>query len=418
MIGQFDEIIERRGTNSLKYDFTAERGKPDDILPLWVADMDFRACPAVTQALMKSAEYGIFGYSECKGDYFKAVRDWYRKYFDWNLKSEWLVKTPGVVFAICTAIRALTKEGDAVLIQKPVYYPFSESVLSNKRKLVNNPLICSEGKYSIDFEDFEEKIVRNKVKLFILCSPHNPVGRVWTKEELTRLGDICVRHGVLIVSDEIHADFVYEGYRHQVFASLKPEYAERTVTCTSPSKTFNLAGLQVSNILIPNPEIREKFRKEAAGSGYSQLNTMGLIACQAAYEDGRQWLEELKQYLTGNLDFIRGFLEARLPEIKLVEPQGTYLLWLDFRGLGLSTGRLEDLIANRARLWLDRGSLFGEEGEGFERINIACPRATLETACRKLEQAVAQSARGTVTGFSSSVGTAALPRSGAANNLV
>lgn len=391
MKSQFDEIVERRGTNSLKYDFAAERGKPNDVLPFWVADMDFRVCPPVIQALAKSAEYGIFGYSECKEGYFEALQNWYSKYFSWDIQSEWLVKTPGVVFAICAAIRALTKEGDAVLIQQPVYYPFSESILSNNRKLVNSPLVYADGKYSIDFLDLEEKIVRNKVKLCLLCSPHNPVGRVWTKEELTRVGDICVRNNVLVVSDEIHADFVYPGYRHTVFASLKPEYRERTITCTAPSKTFNLAGLQISNILIPNREIRNPFQQELVRTGYSQLNTAGLVACQAAYEGGRPWLEELKRYLAGNLDFIRSFLQERLPQVRLVEPQGTYLLWLDFHDLTLSSDKLEDLIVNRAKLWLDRGKLFGEEGEGFERINIACPRASLEAALARLERAVLQS---------------------------
>ncbi len=390
MSSQFDEIVERRGTNSLKYDFAAERGKPNDVLPFWVADMDFRVCPPVIQALTKSAEHGIFGYSECKEGYFEALQNWYSKYFSWDIQSEWLVKTPGVVFAICSAIRALTKEGDAVLIQQPVYYPFSESILSNKRKLVNCPLIYADGKYSINFQDLEEKIVRNKVKLFLLCSPHNPVGRVWTKEELTRVGDICVRHSVLVVSDEIHADFTYPGYRHSVFASLKQEYGERTITCTAPSKTFNLAGLQISNILIPNRGIRNQFQQELVRTGYSQLNTAGLVACQAAYEGGRPWLEELKRYLTGNLDFVRSFLNERLPEVRLVEPQGTYLLWLDFRSLGLSADRLEDLVTNQSKLWLDRGELFGEEGAGFERINIACPRASLEAALLRLERAVLQ----------------------------
>lgn len=388
MSSRFDEAISRKGTNSLKYDFAAERGKPAGVLPLWVADMDFKTCPAALKALDRCVKHGIFGYSECGEGYFEALRDWYLKYFDWEIQREWLVKTPGVVFAICAAIRALTNKGDAVLIQRPVYYPFSESILSNERKLVNNPLIDSEGKYSIDFDDFENKIVQNKVKLFILCSPHNPVGRVWTDEELTRLGDICVKHGVFIVSDEIHADFVYAGHRHSVFASLKPEYLERTVTCTSPSKTFNLAGLQVSNIMIANPEIRKRLLKEVERTGYSQLNAMGLSACQAAYESGGPWLEELKRYLAGNLELVRSFLAENLPEVKLVEPQGTYLLWLDFRCLNLNTEQLEDLIVNRAKLWLDAGMLFGPEGRGFERVNIACTRNTLRQALSRLSQAV------------------------------
>ncbi|WP_444658098.1 MalY/PatB family protein [Caproiciproducens sp. R2] len=390
MNSQFDQIIERKGTNSLKYDFAAERGKPEDVLPLWVADMDFKTSPFIIEALQKVAGHGIFGYSESKAGYFTALQSWYAQYFGWKLQSDWLVKTPGVVFAICMAIRALSKEGDSVLIQRPVYYPFSQSILDNDRKLVNNPLVYRDGKYQIDFEDFEEEIVRNKVKIFILCNPHNPVGRVWTKEELIRLGDICVKHGVYIVSDEIHADFVFEGHRHSVLANLKPEYLKRTITCTAPSKSFNLAGLQVSNILIANGEIRKKFQLEINRAGYSQLNTMGLVACQAAYENGRPWLEELKQYLAENLTFTRNFLSEKLPQIEMIEPEGTYLVWLDFRRLGLDDRQLEDLIVNRAKLWLDRGSIFGPEGKGFERVNIACPRATLQRALLQLEQAVNQ----------------------------
>lgn len=399
MCSQFDEVIDRKGTGSLKYDFAVERGKPADVLPLWVADMDFRTCSAVTEALEKSIKLGVFGYSECKEGYFEALRRWYLDYFGWEIRNEWLVKTPGVVFAICAAIRALTREGDAVLIQRPVYYPFSQAILDNGRKLVNNPLVYSEGKYSIDFNDFENKIVRNRVKLFLLCSPHNPVGRVWTEEELRRMGDICAKHGVLIVSDEIHADFTYSGYRHSVFASLKPEYLERTITCTSPSKTFNLAGLQVSNIFIANPEIRRKFQEEVYRTGYSQLGVVGLAACQAAYAEGGQWLKELKQYLAGNVSFLRSFLADHIPQVKLVEPQGTYLVWLDFAGLGLNEKQLEELVVDRAKLWLDRGVLFGEEGKNFERINIACPKATLRKAMNQLKKAIDDCRGGRETDF-------------------
>jgi cystathionine beta-lyase len=389
---RFDEIVVRKGTNSLKYDFAEERGKPADVLPLWVADMDFKTCPCVIEALKQSIEHGIFGYSESRGGYFIALQQWFSQNFDWDTQSEWVIKMPGVVFAICMAIKALTKEGDAVLIQRPVYYPFTSSILDNGRKLVNNPLIYSDGQYFIDFKDFEDKILQNHVKLFILCSPHNPVGRVWTREELIRLGDICVKHGVYVVSDEIHADFVYQGYRHFVFAALKPEYLDITITCTSPSKTFNLAGLQVSNILIANSAIKRRIIKEVDKTGYSQLNAMGLFACQAAYSNGRAWLEELKQYLSGNLNYLRQYLAERLPEIQLVEPQGTYLVWLDFRSLGLDENQLEELVVNKARLWMDKGSMFGPEGDGFERINIACTRTMLQTALRQLERAINLSA--------------------------
>ncbi|WP_303859971.1 MalY/PatB family protein [Alkalibaculum bacchi] len=390
MTYNFDEVIDRKNTNSLKYDFAVERGKPEDILPLWVADMDFRVPPAVTEALVKSSEHGIFGYSDTKNEYFETLYDWYSSRFDFEIKKDWLVKTPGVVYAISTAVRALTKEGDAIIIQQPVYYPFSESIQANNRKLINNSLIYKNGSYHMDLEDFEKKIVENNVRLFILCSPHNPVGRVWTKEELIWLGDICVKHNVIVVADEIHADFVYKGHKHHVFANLKPEFLDNSIICTAPSKTFNLAGLQVSNIFIANKDIRYAFIKEIDRTGYSQLNTMGLIACQAAYEYGGKWLEELKEYLSENLSFIKSFLAEHLPQIKLVEPEGTYLVWLDCKGLGLSEQELEELIVNKAKLWLDGGTMFGKDGENFQRVNIACPRAILEKAFQQLAQALEQ----------------------------
>lgn len=384
----FDEIIDRRNTDSLKYDFAKEREKPEEILPLWVADMDFKTPACVIDALVDKSQHGIFGYSETKRDYFEVLQHWFSSRFHWKIQPEWLVKTPGVVYAISTAIRALTAKGDAVLVQQPVYYPFSRSVLVNQRKLVVNQLIYSQGKYRIDFEDLEEKVIKNQVKLFILCSPHNPVGRVWTREELIRLGDICLKHGVIVISDEIHADFTYQGYRHLVFADVKPEFSKIAVTCTAPSKTFNLAGLQISNIFIASGDIRSKFRQEIARSGYSQMNTMGIAACRAAYAKGGEWLAQLKEYLAGNLNFLSGFLQEKLPSIRLVEPEGTYLAWLDCSGLGLDGQKLEDLIVNRAQLWLDSGTMFGAGGEGFQRVNIACPRIILQQALIQLEDAV------------------------------
>lgn len=384
----FDKIVDRRGTNSLKYDFARERGRREDVLPLWVADMDFPTAPSIRERLQRTVDHGIFGYSEGKESYFCAVADWYQKHFGWKVQEEWLIKTPGVVFAIAAAIRAFTEEGEAVLIQQPVYYPFSEAITDNNRVLVNNPLKQVNGHYEIDFEEFERKIVENKVKLFLLCSPHNPVGRVWQEWELRKIGDICLKHGVLVVSDEIHSDFTYEGHKHLVFASLSPEYAAITVTCTAPSKTFNLAGLQVSNIFISDDRLRERFKKAIAAAGYSQVNVMGLVACQAAYETAEDWLVQLKEYLAGNLAFVRSYLRENIPEIGLVEPEGTYLLWLDFRKLALSEAEREDLIVNKAKLWLDSGAMFGEDGEGFERINIACPRKVLEQALGQLRDAL------------------------------
>lgn len=384
----FDTVIDRRGTNCLKYDFARERGKREDVLPLWVADMDFKTAPVVLEKLEERVQHGIFGYSEGKEEYFRAVESWYEKRFGWKVKRNWMVKTPGVVFAIAMAVRAFTEEGNGVLIQQPVYYPFSEAILDNRRKLVNNPLKLINGHYEIDFADFEEKIVNEEVKLFLLCSPHNPAGRVWKEWELKKMGDICRKYGVLVVSDEIHSDFVWPGNRHLVFSALSPEYEKITITCTSPSKTFNLAGLQISNIFIPNHELKKRFRQEIAASGYSQLNTLGLTACQAAYEGGEEWLEEVKQYIWENYLFLKEYLGQKIPKIHALDPEGTYLVWLDFRELGLTEQEREDLVVNKAHLWLDSGAMFGKDGEGFERINIACPRKTLEKALKQLEEAL------------------------------
>jgi len=384
----FNKIINRNNTRSLKYDFAKERNMPEDLLPLWVADMDFQTSPEIIEALNKAVSHGIYGYSEGKEEYFDAVYNWYNDNFNWQVKKEWLIKTPGVVFAIVLAINALTNEGDSVLIQNPVYYPFTEVIIDNNRKLVNNSLVRNGKKYEIDFEDFEKKIKENNVKLFILCSPHNPVGRVWKKWELEKIGDICLKHNVKIVSDEIHSDFVYPENKHIVFSSLDEKYQNITITCTAPTKTFNLAGLQISNIFIPNLEIRKKVLKQLDKVGYSQVNLMGLVACEAAYKYGRQWLNELKEYLLDNLNFLRDYLETNIPQIKLIEPEGTYLIWLDCSALGFEDKELEKFIVEKAKLWLDSGYIFGKEGEGFQRINIACPRETLKKALEQLKEAV------------------------------
>lgn len=384
----FDTVPNRRGTNCFKYDFAREMGMPEDVLPLWVADMDFPTAPAVLERLHALAEHGIFGYTGVKDAYFSAVHNWYAQRFGWETQRSWLVTTPGVVFAIAIAIRAFTQKGDAILIQQPVYYPFANKVTENDRQLVVNPLILKNGRYEMDFADMERKIADNRVKMLLLCSPHNPVGRVWTKEELLRVGEICQKYGVLVVSDEIHADFTYAGHTHRVFASVKSEFADFTITCTAPSKTFNLAGLQNSNIFIPNRQLRHAYKKELSACGCGGTNCMGMAACQAAYEAGADWLEQLKQYLAGNLAYIRQFLREKLPEIALIEPEGTYLVWLDLRKLGLTEQQQRQLIVQDAKLWLDTGTLFGQGGEGFERINIACPRATIEQAMQRLERAV------------------------------
>lgn len=382
----FDTIIDRKNTDCLKYDFAKRRGMPEDVLPLWVADMDFKTSSYVEDALAERARHGIFGYSESQTPYFEIVRDWMKRHHDWEVKEPWLIKTPGVVFALAMAVKAYTEPGDGVLIQSPVYYPFSEVIEDNGRRIVSNTLVLGEDhKYHIDFEDFERQIKENQIKLFFLCNPHNPVGRVWTTEELTRLGDICLKYQVTVVSDEIHSDFIFRG-RHQVFADLKREYADITVTCTAPSKTFNLAGLLLSNIFISNRELRHKFRQQVNAAGISQLSPFGLVACETAYTQGEEWYQAMLAYVAENIAFTKEYVEKHLPGVEMVEHEGTYLVWLDFRKTGLSVEELEDLIVNRSKLWLDSGKIFGKSGEGFQRINVACPRQILEEALHRIRE--------------------------------
>lgn len=386
----FDKIIDRRNTRCLKYDFAKRRGMPEDVLPLWVADMDFETSSYIEDALIERAKHGIFGYSEVQTPYFEIVRGWMKTHHNWDVQENWLVKTPGVVFALAIAVKAYTKPNDGVMIQQPVYYPFSEVIKDNGRKVVSNDLhLGDDNRYHIDFKDFEQKIIDNKIKLFILCSPHNPVGRVWTAEELIQLGDICVKHCVTVVSDEIHQDFVFQG-SHHVFANLKKEFENISITCTSPSKTFNLAGLMMSNIFIPNRELKQKFRRELDAAGTSQLGVMGLVACEAAYSKGEEWYQAMLAYVSKNIKFIEKYVRNNLSNVTMVDIEGTYLVWLDFRKTGLNADELEDRIVHKAKLWLDSGKIFGRCGEGFQRINVACPRSILKEALDRIKAALYQ----------------------------
>ena len=384
----FDRVIERKGTMSVKYDYVPEEGMPGDVLPLWVADMDFRVPDEVVEVLKDTAEHGIFGYSVSDERYSAAVTGWYERHFGWKADPAWMVTTPGVVFAVSCAVRAFTQPGDSILIQQPVYYPFRRMIETNGRRVVNNPLLFSGKRYTIDFSDFEAKIVAEQVKMFILCSPHNPVGRVWSEEELRRLAKICKRHGVIIFSDEIHSDFVWEGNTHHVLAGLDEEIAQFTVTATAPSKTFNLAGLQNSNIFISNPQLRDKFIQARDQTGYSECNIMGMRACMSVYENGDAWLSQLKAYLAENIRFMEQFLREQIPCLNMIRPEGTYLVWVDCRSLNLGSSERKEFMRGKAKLWLDEGEMFGKEGEGFERFNIACPRSILEKALRQLKDAV------------------------------
>lgn len=379
----FDAIIDRRGTDSLKYDFCVERGRPADVLPLWVADMDFPVAKPIEEALIARVRHGIFGYTEIKQDYVDAVVDWFSTRHGWTPREEWLVKTPGVVFALAMAVRAYSQPGDAVLIQPPVYYPFRNVVERNGRRLLQNELVLRDGRYEMDLDKLEQQFREESVKIMLLCSPHNPVGRVWTRDELERLALLCARYRVILVADEIHCDFTLPGHPF-VSAATLDAIRDQVVICTAPSKTFNLAGLQVSNIFIPEKGLRQKFRQEIDAAGYSQLNTLGLLACKVAYREGAGWLQEVKTYLADNVAFVRRYLAEHLPSVTLIEPEGTYLLWLDFRRTGLSGKELDTFITRQAGLWLDGGRLFGGDTDGFQRINIACPRAVLEQALERL----------------------------------
>lgn len=383
----FDTPIDRTHTWSIKHDFKKENGKADDILPLWVADMDFRSPDSVVEALKKAVDHGIFGYSRADESYFDAVAAWYQKRHHLTLQPEWMTCTPGIVFALSIAVRAFTQEGDAVLIQPPVYHPFSRAILRNKRTLVENPLVLKDGHYEMDLEELEQKVLDEHVKLMILCNPHNPVGRVWTREELTALADICLRHHVYVISDEIHGDFVWQGHEQTPYASISEEACLHSMMCTAPSKTFNLAGMATSNLFIPDPEMRRKFRSELLDVGQENMNRLGLFACRAAYEGGGEWLDQLIGYLAGNLALVRDFCKNRVPQIQLVEPEGTYLAWLDCRELGMTDDELMAFFSNEAKVWLDPGTHSGKQGSGFMRFNLGSSRSVIAQALDQIEAA-------------------------------
>ncbi|WBW97262.1 MalY/PatB family protein [Oceanirhabdus sp. W0125-5] len=389
----FDEVIDRRGTNALKWDpELIEKlmgAKGEDLLPMWVADMDFRCPQVVIDSLKKRAEHGIFGYSMPLDEYYSAMNYWYKKRYNWEIKSEWVINSPGIVPALNFIIRALTEPRDKVIIQQPVYYPFKSSIENNDRVVINNALINKEGKYVIDFEDLENKAKDSQCKLLILCSPHNPVGRVWEKEELQKLGEICNRYNVIVVADEIHSDLILSGNKHTTYGSLGKEFENNCVICTAPSKTFNLAALQISNIIIPNEEIREKIEKEFMKSFMMTPlpNIFAIDAIHSVYSpEGEEWLEQLLTYLDGNADFIGDFVKEHMPNVRYTKPEGTYLAWLDFREVESDYKELERKISEEAKVVLDGGSMFGTKGRGFIRINYACPRSILEEGLTRIKK--------------------------------
>ncbi|MCI8388139.1 MAG: pyridoxal phosphate-dependent aminotransferase [Clostridiales bacterium] len=384
----FDKIYDRHGTNSLKHDFFADNNKPSDVLPLWIADMDFHTPQEIINALNERTAHGIFGYSAPTSEYYRALEKWFLNRHDWKTEGERFIITSGVIPSICSMVHSVTEPGDSVIICQPVYYPFASIVKNNGRKLIVSQLKNNDGYYTFDYEDFERKIIENDVKAFILCNPHNPVGRVWTREELERIGDICLAHNVFVISDDIHADFAFGEHKHIVFSTIKKDYEAISAVCTAPTKTFNIAGLHIANTYIYDDEVRQKFSRDLMLNGYDQPNIMGLTACQTAYNCCSEWLDELKAYIWDNIMYVHDYLCNNIPDISMRAPEGTYLLWLDCRKLGLSAPELETFMLNKAKLWLDEGYIFGESGSGFERLNAASPRSILEEAMDRLHSAL------------------------------
>jgi cystathionine beta-lyase len=383
MRGNFDKIVKRTNTKSVKWD-----SKSEDILPMWVADMDFQVADVITEAIKKRADHPVYGYTMPGEEYYEAICSWWLKRHNFAVNKEWICYGPGVVPAINMLIKAFTKPGENIMLQVPVYHPFFNAIENNGCNLIESPLIYEDGIYSMDFLDIEEKMKNNNIKLFILCSPHNPVGRVWTKEELTRLGDLCVKYNVLIVADEIHCDLVYKGFKHIPIASICKEYENITATCVAPSKTFNIAGLQTSSVIISNRELRAKYTAMLDSNGLMGPNMFGIEATEAAYKYGEPWLEELLNYLECNLKYLLEFIEEKIPRVKVVVPQGTYLVWVDFSDYGINAKMLHELMLEKGKVWFNEGYIFGDAGENFERINIACPREILIEGLKRIEIAL------------------------------
>lgn len=369
----FDEIIPRRGTNSYKWDSAATPG----VLPMWVADMDFRTAPAIVHALQQRVEQGIFGYTRVPDAYYEAVTGWFGRRHGWEIRREWIIYTSGVVPAVSAIIKALTVPGDKVLVQTPVYNCFFSSIRNNGCEVAGNPLVYGNGTFVTDYEDLERKAADPKVKVMLLCNPHNPAGRVWTKEELLRIGEICIRNGVTVVSDEIHCELVYPGHTYIPFASLSEEFLQHSITCISPSKSFNMAGLQIANIVAADENMRRKIDKAININEVCDVNPFGVIATITAYNECEEWLAQLLDYLEQNYLCMKEFCQEYLPDFPVTVLEGTYLVWMDCRALHKSSEELERLLVKDAKLWLNAGTMYGAEGEGFMRWNIACPRPLL-----------------------------------------
>lgn len=395
-----DQEISRRGTNSVKWEFEFVDGVPqysdrtdpkygdERLLPMWVADMDFRCPPAVVEALAARVQHGLFGYTSTTDAYYDAFLGWVSRRHGWQMQADWIVITPGVVPAVNMAVQTYTQPGDKILIQRPVYHPFTYAIENNGRVVVSNSLVNENGRYSIDFADFEAKAADPDVKMFILCSPHNPVGRIWTREELQRMGDICLANDVLVIADEIHCDLIQPEYTFVPFGSISDEFAQKSISCMAPSKTFNLAGLKTSHIMIPDPALRAQYNDFLTNIGVKGLNSFGQVATQAAYSEGDEWLDAVIAYVGDNYRYMGQYVAQYLPQLCLSPLEGTYLAWLDCRALELDRDELKALVYDQAHLFFNQGHVFGDEGDGFLRINLACPRSLVVEAMNRLKTAV------------------------------
>ncbi len=385
----FNEKIDRRGNHSAKWEEIGNKFISNDLWPMWIADMDLKTAPVIIDAMREKLEQGIFGYVYRPVSYYQSAADWIERRFGYKIDAKTLINSPGVVPTLSILVRLMTKEDEKVLIQSPVYYPFSSVVKENNRELVVNELIKDEeGYYTIDFEDFEKKVADEKVTLFIMCSPHNPVGRVWKREELEKMSELCLKYNVRVIADEIWRDIIMPGFKHIPVASLSKEIENNTITCFSPTKTFNIAGLQASFATFPREEEWKMVDEELGRLDVKRNSPFSLVGFEAAYTKGEEWLEELLIHLDGNMDYVVNFVKERIPEIKVRKSEGTYLMWLDFSGLGMTKEELSLFMQKEAKIALDDGFWFGENGAGFERMNIACPRYMVEEGMTRIEKAI------------------------------
>ncbi len=383
----FDQKTNRLNTSCVKWDLRQQLFGGTDVLPMWIADMDFMAPPSVIDALVQRARHGVFGYSFVPDSYYAAIINWLQRRHGWQVEKEWLAQSPGIVPALCMLIRCFSAPGDKIIIQQPVYYPFSEIIALNDRVLVNNALKFDGQRYIMDFVELEQQLAAG-AKIFIFCSPHNPVGRVWNKDELERVGQLCQKYNTLLISDEIHADLVYPDHKHIPIASLAKSFLNNIITCMSPSKTFNLAGLQAAYLIIPNAEMRKRYEKEQHSLCLNYPNNFGIVALEAAYNTAESWLDELLVYLAANLKYLTEFIVQYIPQIKVIHPEGTYLVWLDCRALGMNGTELKNFFYQEAKVALDIGDKFGAGGVGFARINIACPRELLVDGLQRIKDTI------------------------------